>query len=89
VSRFVEAPVAPSAIDTVPLEIDWLAEVELVNVANVPNPAIAAATPRIANEAKAFIRVLFMLGRFLPSEGTNSLSARHVGTPFAARMRPV
>jgi hypothetical protein len=33
VSRFVDAPVAPSAIVTVPEPTDWLAEVELVKVA--------------------------------------------------------
>ena len=35
VSRLVDAPVAPSAIVTVPDETLWLALVELVNVAKV------------------------------------------------------
>ena len=34
-----------------PLAIVWLALVELVKVAKVPRPAIAAATPRMAMDA--------------------------------------
>src|SRR6476646_1375210 len=46
VSRFVDAPVAPSAIVTVPEATDWLAEVELVKVAYVPRPAIESSSFR-------------------------------------------
>jgi hypothetical protein len=53
-SRFVDAPVAPSAIVTVPEEIVWLAEVELVNVAKVPMPATLAAAPRTAAVRRSF-----------------------------------
>ena len=53
VSRFVAAPVAPSAIVTVPDETVWLAEVELVKVANVPRPAMLAAAPSTATDASS------------------------------------
>ena len=65
VRRLVDAPVAPSAIETVPEEIVWLAEVELVNVANVPSPAIAAATPTTVKEPSNLLSVLRFI--FLPS----------------------
>ena len=45
VSLLVLVPAEPSAIDTVPELMVWLAEVLLVNVANVPSPASAAAVP--------------------------------------------
>jgi hypothetical protein len=60
VRRFA-APVVPSAIETVPDEIVWLAEVELVNVANVPSPAIAAVTPTTANEPSTRLIVLLCI----------------------------
>ena len=47
------APVAPSAIVTVPDETVWLAEVELVKVAKVPRPAMLAAAPSTATDAAA------------------------------------
>ena len=53
VSRFVTAPVEPSAITTVPEATVWLADVELVKVANVPSPAMLAAAPRTATEARS------------------------------------
>jgi hypothetical protein len=52
-SLFVEAPVAPSAIVTVPDETVWLADVELVKVANVPRPAMLAAAPSTASDASS------------------------------------
>ena len=52
-SRFVEAPVAPSAIVTVPEETVWLVEVELVKVAKVPRPAMLAAAPSTARDASS------------------------------------
>lgn len=57
VSRLA-APVLPRLIETVPDEIVWLAEVELVNVANVPSPAIAATTPTTAKEPSSLLVVL-------------------------------
>jgi hypothetical protein len=53
----VAAPVAPRAIVTVPDEIAWLCEVELVKVAYVPRPAMLAAAPRMANVAISFFVV--------------------------------
>jgi hypothetical protein len=53
-SRFVDAPVAPSAIVTVPDATDWLADVELVKVAYVPRPAMAEAAPMAATESSSF-----------------------------------
>src|SRR5512133_1607321 len=38
----------PEVRERVPLAIVWLVLVELVKVANVPSPAIAAAAPRTA-----------------------------------------
>jgi hypothetical protein len=52
--RFVEAPVAPSAIATVPEDTVWLAEVELVKVAKVPRPAMLAVAPRTAIVSSSF-----------------------------------
>ena len=40
--------------ESVPLAIVWLALVELVKVAKVPRPAIAAAAPRTAIERNNF-----------------------------------
>src|SRR5438876_6884123 len=56
-SRFVEAPVAPSAIVTVPEDIEWLADVVLVKVANVARPAMLAAAPRTAMVAISLVAV--------------------------------
>jgi hypothetical protein len=56
-SRFVEAPVAPSAIVTVPEEIVWLVEVVLVKVAKVARPAMLAAAPRTAMVAISLFAV--------------------------------
>jgi hypothetical protein len=39
---------------TVPEETVWLAEVELVKVANVPRPAMLAAAPSTATDASNF-----------------------------------
>src|SRR5438105_101559 len=52
--RFVEAPVAPSAIVTVPVAIVWLCDVVLVKVAYVPRPAMLAAAPSSATVASSF-----------------------------------
>src|SRR6266516_5045975 len=52
--RFVEAPAAPRAIVTVPEATVWLADVELVKVANVPRPAMLAVAPRIAIVRRSF-----------------------------------
>src|SRR5207244_13596838 len=52
--RFVEAPVAPRAIVTVPEATVWLAEVELVKVAKVPSPAMLAVAPRTAIVSSSF-----------------------------------
>src|SRR3954452_10816622 len=53
--------------ESVPLEIVWLALVELVKVANVPRPAIDAAAPSAAIESKTFfervktrVRIVFL-----------------------------
>src|SRR6478736_2055860 len=54
VSRLVDAPVAPRPMVTVPDATDWLAEVELVKVAYVPRPAMAAAAPMAAMESSSF-----------------------------------
>jgi len=56
VSRLVAAPVAPSAMVTVPDETLWLALVELVKVANVPRPAMLAAAATIASETSSLRR---------------------------------
>src|SRR4051812_42576109 len=50
VRRFVAAPVEPRPIVTVPELTDCDADVDDVNEANVPRPAIAAATPSAAND---------------------------------------
>jgi hypothetical protein len=60
--RRFAAPDAPSAIETVPELIDWLADVELVKLANVPRPATLAATPRTASEPKILIRIDCFIG---------------------------
>jgi hypothetical protein len=39
----------------VPVETDWLADVELVNVAKVPRPATLAVTPTTARVARSFV----------------------------------
>ena len=52
--RFVEAPVAPSAIVTVPVAGVPLAEVELVKDANVPRPPTLAAAPTMATDKSSF-----------------------------------
>ena len=57
-SRFVEAPVAPSAIVTVPEEIVWLEDVVLVKVAKVARPAMLAAAPRTAMVAISLFAVV-------------------------------
>ena len=57
-SRFVEAPVAPSAIVTVPDEIVWLEDVVLVKVAKVARPAMLAAAPRTAMVAISLFAVV-------------------------------
>lgn len=54
VRRFVDAPVAPSAIVTVPDDTVCEADVVLVNVANVPRPAIEAAQASAATLIKIF-----------------------------------
>src|SRR5262245_15446561 len=51
--RFVDAPVAPRAIVTVPELTVWLADVELVKVANVPSPAMLAVAPSTAAVASS------------------------------------
>ena len=54
-SRFVDVSVAPRAITTVPVATLVDADVELVNVANVPSPATADATPTTANDVATFV----------------------------------
>jgi hypothetical protein len=49
--------VGPEVSERVPVAIVWLALVELVKVAYVPSPAIAAAAPRTASEAINLCRV--------------------------------
>jgi hypothetical protein len=56
--RRLAAPTTPRSIETVPDAIDWLADVELVNVANVPRPAMLAVAPSAAKEPRSFMRVV-------------------------------
>ncbi len=66
--RRFAGPDAPSAIETVPELIDWLADVELVKLANVPRPATLAAQPRTAMEPNTLIRIeCFMVDLILRS----------------------
>ena len=57
VNRLVAAPVAPSAIVTVPEVKLCDADVVDVNVANVPKPAIPAAAPRAPKDKSTFLDV--------------------------------
>ena len=54
VSRFVDAPVFPRAMTTVPDATVWLALVVAVKVANVPMPARAPATPSAPRVSSSF-----------------------------------
>jgi len=54
VSRFVDAPVFPRAMTTVPDATVWLALVVAVKVANVPMPARAPATPSAPSVSSSF-----------------------------------
>src|SRR6476646_4940154 len=93
--RFAE-PLAPSATTTVPDATVWLADVELVNVANVPRPAIDAAAPSVAVVSRTLLvsdrerlrptdAVCFMF--HLSTGGTRSVRVsfsarrRHAGRP--------
>src|SRR6476659_8181061 len=53
--RRLAAPTAPSATESVPLDTVCVALVELVKVANVPRPAIAAAEARTASDSRSFV----------------------------------
>jgi hypothetical protein len=53
-SRFVDAPVDPRAIVTVPEETVCVTPAELVNVAKAPYPAPAAQSRRSARDRKSF-----------------------------------
>ena len=73
-------------IETVPEAIAWLADVELVNVANVPRPAMLAAAPITANEPTIFTSVRFMFLRSLVDECCMATrSSARSGNRFAAR----
>ena len=61
---------------TVPEETVWLAEVELVKVANVPRPAMLAAAPSTATDASS-LRV----GDQLPSRRTRAVVPAHCKSP--------
>ena len=86
VRRFVDAPVAPKAIVTVPDVTDCDADVDEVNDANVPSDATAAAAPTTPRDATSFNGLRrsadFMEVSFWVLDGlmSNSHSSRSSGT---------
>ena len=65
--RLVDAPVAPSAMVTVPdvMEIAW--EALDVKLANVPTPAMAAATASVSAPTAMTWGRRMRSGRFMPT----------------------